>query len=97
MKNKDSEILKFVPKDFDESQAIVVERTCTLCHKTYRVMLDSSKHARWQAGSYVQTVWPELKPDQREIIINGTHPECFDKLFKSYDEEPVDDVDSDDI
>lgn len=54
---------------------------CSVCGKTSHVMLDKEKFLRWQRGEHIQTVWPEMPREQRETLISGVHPACWDKLF----------------
>jgi hypothetical protein len=35
----------------------------------------------WDAGAFVQDAFPTLTPGEREMLITGTHPECWDKMF----------------
>jgi hypothetical protein len=30
----------------------------------------------------IQDVFPELNADEREFMISGTHPACWDEMFK---------------
>lgn len=59
---------------------------CVVCGKHAIVVLDAEKYDRWQRGEHIQTVWPEMSADHREVLISGTHPECWDKLFGDSDE-----------
>ena len=56
-------------------------KPCPVCHHTSRVQLDEAKIQAWRGGKHVQNVWPEKSPDERELLITGTHPKCWDKMF----------------
>lgn len=60
---------------------IVQTPTCSVCGKTTLVELDEAKVERWLAGEHIQVVWPEMPKDEREMLISGTHPACWDRLF----------------
>ncbi len=60
---------------------LFVTRTCIVCGLNDEIRLDAAKVARWQAGEHVQNVWPEMPAPRRELLITGTHPACWDKLF----------------
>lgn len=60
--------------------------TCMHCGKSARVTLDKSDVDRWKDGAYVQTVWPDMTPEDRETLISGFHPECFAAIFGGDDE-----------
>ena len=36
---------------------------------------------RWREGSNIQVAFPEMPKDQRELLITGTHPACWDAMF----------------
>lgn len=52
-----------------------------MCGQTSILELDPVKVDRWQSGEFVQVVWPEMTPDERELLISGTHPACWEELF----------------
>jgi hypothetical protein len=54
---------------------------CPECSKTSEFTLDAEEVRRWQAGEFIQDVWPQMPPNQRETLISGTHPKCWDKMF----------------
>ncbi len=56
---------------------------CTYCGKTSMVDLERDKYRRWKSGEHVQVVWPEMSPDEREMLITGIHPACWDSMFRS--------------
>ena len=58
-----------------------VTPNCTVCEKSSSIDLDSEDIARWKEGSLIQDVWPDMTPEDREILISGTHPECWTALF----------------
>lgn len=54
---------------------------CQVCEKRSEVPLDAERFEKWKAGELVQDVWPEMNADRREVLVTGTHPECWKKLF----------------
>ena len=61
---------------------------CVVCGKRHdSIVLDAERYYQWKAGSCVQDVFPEMTEEQREILISGTCPECWDALFSKEDEE----------
>jgi hypothetical protein len=64
----------------------VTSPPCSLCQKTSEFALDAEKVKQWREGAFIQDVFPELTASQREQIISGTHPKCWEILF-SEDEE----------
>lgn len=61
----------------------LVTPACTLCEKTSTVELDSEDIAKWRDGALIQDVWPELTPQIRELLMSGTHPECWESMFRA--------------
>ena len=39
------------------------------------------------AGENIQIAFPDLTADQREILISGICPECWDKIFPPEEDE----------
>ena len=63
---------------------------CVVCGKVHDpIILDAEKFYRWKSGECIQDVFPdsEMTKEQREILISGTCPECWDVLFPKEDEE----------
>jgi hypothetical protein len=55
---------------------------CTGCGLQVAVdQLDADKVARWQAGEFVQDVFPDMSAGEREALVSGTHAKCFDEMF----------------
>ncbi len=62
--------------------------SCLLCGQDSEVKgLDTLKVAQWLAGAFVQEAFPRLSSDDREILISGTHGDCYDLAFPEEEEE----------
>ena len=71
--------------------------TCSECHKSHVVRVYAIDYDNYIINrELVQNVWPDMTPDEREIIINsqvgGPYycSPCWDKLFEEddkYDED----------
>lgn len=57
--------------------------TCHHCKKSTSIVMDSKEWKRWKDGELAQNVWPYLSSDDREMIISGTHPKCWDEMYGS--------------
>ncbi len=42
---------------------------------------------RYLNGANAQDAFPDLLAPIREQIISGTHPQCWDEIFKDYEDE----------
>jgi len=61
---------------------------CIHCHQFRPVILDGSEYfAYFNRGIPVAQAFPTLSLDQRELLITGTHPQCWDALFADEDDE----------
>jgi hypothetical protein len=43
--------------------------------------------SRLNQGAYIQEAFPSLSAEEREQIISGTHPACWNAIFGKEDEE----------
>jgi len=55
---------------------------CIVCKESTVVVLDKDKFDLWQSGVLVQNAFPHMTPSERELLITGTHPECWEKMFE---------------
>jgi len=58
---------------------------CVMCKQASLVPVVRSDFDRWQGGELIQVAFPEMPVDDRELLINGTHPECWDKMMEEGD------------
>ena len=64
------------------SETIVVKtKPCTVCGEYEVWSLDRQAVTKWQEGEMIQNAFPDMSMADREILISGTHPACWDKLF----------------
>ena len=64
----------------------VVAVPCRCCQKVTDLQVDLEKFVAWQQGELIQNALPELDADQRELLISGTCPTCWDEMFPSEEE-----------
>jgi hypothetical protein len=72
-------------------QVEIQTRPCIMCGKTSFISVDADGYRMWQAGALIQVAMPHVSPQDREMLINGTHPECWDIMTTTEDEEDDDD------
>ncbi len=65
---------------------------CRFCNEPHWVpvceTLDADRLQRWsRGGEYIQNVFPELTPNERELLQSNTCGACFDKMFPPEDDE----------
>lgn len=59
----------------------VTTAPCRLCGVNSVLDVPSDGLALWRSGKYVQDAFPDLSVDDRELLVSGTHPECWNNLF----------------
>jgi hypothetical protein len=69
----------------DGKPIVRVTQICSVCGESTTVLTDPNGFIRWSEGELVQNAFPELSKEDREILISGTHSECWNKLFRSYE------------
>ena len=61
-------------------------KKCRVTGKEFSLTVSGSKYEDWRNGfETIQSVFPELKPGEREFLISGTTPEEWDALMKDLD------------
>lgn len=64
---------------------IVETPRCCVCRKTSTLEVEADGYAAWKRGALIQRALPSMSADQREMLLTGTHPECWDDLFDDGD------------
>ena len=60
---------------------VVVDIACLKCKTNHTIVLPKEPYIKWQTGTHIQEVFPEISLDTRELLISGICGSCFDKLF----------------
>ena len=64
-----------------------IQRVCPICHQLQTIEVENNQYNRWMAGENIQIAFPNLTPNQREILISGICPKCWDNIFPDEDED----------
>lgn len=59
----------------------VETKACMICHKRSKITIPTEALRRWNEGAFIQVAWPDSTPEEREMLITGTHPDCWDAAF----------------
>lgn len=54
---------------------------CPHCQKDSTVEVDFNSYLMWRNGTLIQTAFPNMSIGEREMLITGIHPECWDIMF----------------
>lgn len=64
------------------TQVGIVEVTCVNCHTPHTIAVPTAGYKRWATGqAKIQEALPTLSNDERELLMSGICPRCWDKLF----------------
>lgn len=64
---------------------IITTLPCVVCHKATQLDVDEERLKRWQNGEHIQDVFTDWDADKRELLITGTHSECWDQMMTEGD------------
>lgn len=63
-----------------------IHRRCPLCGLLAHVTVPGPGLWAWEHGDFVQVAFPSLTPDEREMVMTGTHPACWDAMMGDEDD-----------
>ncbi len=69
----------------DEEIIELETQACSFCGQTGMVRVFPRELRAWEAGAKVQYAFARMSADDREMLISGTHPKCWDEAFGSED------------
>lgn len=62
-------------------------KNCPFCGKAHEVMVYEDDFDAWQNGDlFAQEAFPYLTAGEREILISGICPQCWDNVFGEEEE-----------
>lgn len=66
---------------------VCVVTYCPFCHKGHEVEVNEFDYFDWSEGELAQDAFPYLTAAEREMLISGVCPTCWDKMFGIDEEE----------
>lgn len=60
---------------------ICVVTQCPFCGRGNDVEVNEMDYLDWDDGKMAQDAFPYLSADEREMLISGCCPQCWDKMF----------------
>lgn len=60
---------------------------CRYCGESGSIELTDAEVLAMETTPFIQKALPNRSPDERELLITGTHPACWDAMFPPEDEE----------
>ena len=65
-------------KNFHE---ITVVTYCPFCGKGHEIEVNEMDYLDWKDGALAQEAFPYLSAEDREMLISGICPDCWDSMF----------------
>jgi hypothetical protein len=59
---------------------------CIVCSETSVLTVTEEELVRVQSRDRVQDIFPHWTADERELVITGTHPKCWDTFMFDEDD-----------
>lgn len=71
----------------ENRKEITIVTECPICHHANEVMVNEEDYFDWAFdGALVQDAFPYLTDDEREMLVSGICPICWEKTFGDFDE-----------
>lgn len=68
----------------------IIITACPFCGHSHVVEVNEADYLAWKGGALVQDVFPYLSADEREMLVSGICPDCWDDMFGDSDEDDED-------
>lgn len=66
---------------------ITIITICPICGKETEITVNFEDYLNWQSGMHAIYAFPYLSADQREMLISGVCPSCWDSMYPEEDDE----------
>ena len=60
---------------------VMIETACPFGGAVHMIEVNLVDYWDWKDGKLAQDAFPYLTPDEREMLISGICPECWDSMF----------------
>lgn len=79
-----------------DSNTVTFSKSCFHCGNETFFEITYKQYEDWVLNNkYVQDVFPEMNKEDREVLISGTHPKCWEEMFPIIEDDEFDDIDYD--
>lgn len=72
---------------------INLDIVCPICGRYTSVVVDENDYLDWKGGKLVQDAFWYLDANERELLISGICPHCWDSMFGDEQEEEEEEED----
>ena len=63
--------------------SVLITKACPFCKRRYQNVFDADAYRKLEHGMTVQDAFPDRSADDREFLITGICPECWDKMDRN--------------
>ena len=60
----------------------VETKRCPVCRRKGAIFVPVDGYEAWLNGTLIQNAMPDVRPELREQLVTGTHPDCWESLFE---------------
>ena len=60
---------------------------CVVCELTGQLMVPLDGVLAYYRGAHVQDAFPNLSASEREQVVTGIHPACWDEMTKDWEDQ----------
>ena len=60
---------------------LIITRNCPFCHTPQTKEFDEVQYRKYEAGARIQDAMPYVSADDREFVITGICPKCWNSTF----------------
>jgi len=71
-----------VVRFFSAREKTMLVTECPFCKKEHVMVVSTLNWVQRLQGALVQEAFPEMSAEDRERVVSGTCPKCWDKFFK---------------
>lgn len=65
---------------------MIIKTKCPICGEEHHIECSKEGYEAFKNGECIQIALPELSANEREMLVTGTCPRCWDLLFPDEDE-----------
>ena len=87
-------------KEYDFTTAtgkalFTINKKCSWCGGDSLIKMTYNQNDAFvNKTSYIQDIFPHIEKDLREVLISGTHPECWIEMFEDIEEDDVEEIEA---
>ena len=66
---------------------VEVVTRCPMCGRANFIAVNENDYFDWDDGAHAQDAFPYLNDNEREMLISGICPDCWDAMVEELEEE----------